>query len=80
MLREEVTPYKVSVFQKRCWQALNVLIPSQTFSACFVSSHLPADHSIRSRIQQLNIQLTQHEVYRTYSFSTWCISYRLCRQ
>lgn len=78
MLRGEVTPYKVSVFQKLCWQALNVLIPSQTFSACFISSHLLAEHSIRSRIQQLNIKLTQHEVYRTYSVGTWCLSHRLC--
>lgn len=38
------------MFQKICWQALNVLIPSQTFSACFISSHLLAEYSIRSRI------------------------------
>lgn len=71
-----VTPYKVSVFQKICRQALNVLIPSQTFSACFISSHLLADIPF-ARIQQLNIQLTQHEVHRTYSFGTWCLSRRL---
>lgn len=35
---EMVTPYKVSVFQNMCWQALNVLIPSQIFSACLIIS------------------------------------------
>jgi len=35
---EMVTPYKASVFQNMCWQALNVLIPSQTFSACLIIS------------------------------------------
>ena len=75
-----VTPYKVSVFQKICWQALNVLIPSHSFSACFISSHLLAERSIRSRAQQLHLQITQHEVYRNYSLGTWCLSHRLCRQ
>ena len=59
MLRGVVTPYKVSVFQKICWQALNVLIPSHTLSACFISSHLLAEHSIRSD------STTKHTAYST---------------
>lgn len=70
------TPYKVSVFQKICRQALNVLILSQTFSACFISSHLLAEfHSFADSI--IKLKLTHHEIYRTYPFGTWCLSHRL---
>lgn len=76
---EMVTPYKVSVFQKICWQALNVLIPSQTFSACFIfSSAGRTFHSFEDSTLIFGLH-TQHEVYRTYSFGTGCLSHRLCR-